>query len=37
VMRDEEERRAAATRVAHLDPATQLFGKAPLVLVRADP
>jgi hypothetical protein len=34
-MRDEEERRAAATRIAHLDPMTQLFGRGPLVLVGA--
>ena len=34
-MRDEEERRSAATRIAHLDPMTQLFGKGPLVLVGA--
>jgi hypothetical protein len=34
-MRDEEERRAAATRLAHLDPMTQLFGRGPLILVGA--
>ncbi len=34
-MRDEEERRAAATRIAHLDPTTQMFGRGPLVLVGA--
>jgi hypothetical protein len=34
-MRDEEERRAAATRIAHLDHMTQLFGRGPLVLVGA--
>ena len=34
-MRDEEERRAAATRISHLDLMTQRFGRGPLVLVGA--
>jgi hypothetical protein len=32
-MDDEKERCSAATRISHLDPMTQLFGKGPLVLV----
>jgi hypothetical protein len=34
--RDIEEREAAAHRAAQLDPATQLFGRAPLALVGGD-
>jgi hypothetical protein len=33
---DREERRAAALRAAQFDPATQLFGRAPLALVGAN-